>query len=951
MDDEVGIALQAFQEAIDACPPSSPRASLSSSDYTTYVGKAAEHCHNVFSGLGTFAGTYTAHGVDHSARVLAHALDLGALAGAVSRALTARELYVLGLSAFLHDLGMACALPADIRSQCKTDHERWNARRQRHADAIIDVLLPTPPSALSDIASRDAWLYQRFLPQVCRAHSLANFRRCARSMSSLRSLDPNVRYGLVAAILLLADEMDADQRRAPRAFDLYDEFHDITKAHWWKHWLIAKCELEGNVIRMSCYVDKERPEYRHFHNWAVSKVETQLAAVSNAVDLSGTGFLSRLVVHKDEVPCIPTDSLPHLDDAIVNHCIRMLSPITGQIAGPTRVVSRVQSVDVQENPSDVYTKLICPWGAVFRGQGDLATPHATARTYVWVEANRTTMDAILRILTDRVSSIVTPLTTPKAGQPHHDAPGAQRRQSREVLHVTGAVGVGKTHFLGVLIEQYITQHPDLWKHTLLVRCECIDCETLGQVKVKIANALIEEMRRVGVYERLEAVTTAGGRLPELPTLYAQVVSVKEAEELLARVDKLVSDPGAYPLLGDLAPLTIVLTLDNSDRMSDQVLSETASWCYAFSGRGTALTLVFCRPETYDWDRARQEHGGDRSARLPFVIKPPDHAQVLAFRVAYLFESCHGDFPESVFISDLSILNTQEVQIGRAREAVSRLCQNLVTSRGDFLSSLAEENTRLLLIGFLRIFGSWVMTSDVCFRSLVDRRSQPNDVPTGWPRMLEALILGHRRWYSPDFSFVENLFRPPLVEHHGDYFIGLHLLQLLERYPNGVPIRDLYREAESVHYERFRIDAVLLHFATRVIPDGPDPVHRACPLVATKLDGRPATSWMAPLEPSLVVCATQWGLCHLRLLVRQFRYWKHVFYDLVLPEDTAARVCGNGDELVRQHCWENIQVAHRFLKDAENRWFTDRANAAAYGIRPVMPNIIEEVTSQYRRYNP
>ncbi len=123
-----------------------------------------------FAAQGKFLGNFTSHGPDHSDRMLKHVIDLLPLLKRTKTSLTHRELFILGLSVYMHDLGMTVPLSPRDYDRCKNDDERWILRRKRHADAIEQVVAHEADTSLAFLRETECTLFDEFLVDLCRAH-------------------------------------------------------------------------------------------------------------------------------------------------------------------------------------------------------------------------------------------------------------------------------------------------------------------------------------------------------------------------------------------------------------------------------------------------------------------------------------------------------------------------------------------------------------------------------------------------------------------------------------------------------------------------------------------------------------------------------------------------------------------------------------------------------------
>ena len=265
--------------------------------FTNAVEQAVNFCKERFTGeFGRFGGQFTSHGPDHAGRVLALAQKL--VTRMPAPRITVNEFFFLGMAAILHDVGMVAPLPEEVFKICKDEDQRWQERRKRHGEATAEVITRCQDPELKAIAKAYEDHYYTFLPHICAAHCTSGFRKHVQEIRKLtRQHFIAERYATLAGILLFADELDITWVRASPDRRRYHEFRsNLTKAHWWKHWLVSDAEIDGGILRISCLNNAGIPHVEEFAQWTKGKLEQQLQMLRTTLDDNGNDPLWRLDV-------------------------------------------------------------------------------------------------------------------------------------------------------------------------------------------------------------------------------------------------------------------------------------------------------------------------------------------------------------------------------------------------------------------------------------------------------------------------------------------------------------------------------------------------------------------------------------------------------------------------------------------------------------------------------
>ena len=150
--------------------------------------------------------------------------------------------------------------------------------------------------------------------------------------------------------------------------------------------------------------------------------------------------------------------------------------------------------------------------------------------------------------------------------------------------------------------------------------------------------------------------------------------------------------------------------------------------------------------------------------------------------------------------------------------------------------------------------------------------------------------------------------------------------------------------------RGRINDAIRHLATRqVILDDGDPdddpfVRRTFPLVTVggAGDGVPYRDKM-PLQ------VTAWGEYHVRKLLEQTQYWKHMFYQIVLPFSLAPLLDPAAIHGTKSQLRDQLERIFDYLTPIESSWLYGLSGAQleAIGVWPIMGTVRDQVLHQLR----
>lgn len=231
--------------------------------------------------------SFTDHGVGHSRRVARYAAALvSVIPLAPGLALNVMERYLLITAAWLHDIGMQNAHESQSREEVRKQHP------QRSHDLIIGAV-----GDPFDVGTVEGQVLDT-LATIVRAHGTSYYEDTIRSApDTIAFRDFRVRPTLLAALLLLADELDLNSERA-KTQAVRAELENETKAHWLKHQCVASISLSAVRSAVAITVELAFPSNLDItgqiaiQKWIGNKLQKQIALVDSEIDRGFDGAFS-----------------------------------------------------------------------------------------------------------------------------------------------------------------------------------------------------------------------------------------------------------------------------------------------------------------------------------------------------------------------------------------------------------------------------------------------------------------------------------------------------------------------------------------------------------------------------------------------------------------------------------------------------------------------------------
>lgn len=251
---------------------------INNPDLTELLGTIESFCEEVWSGRRLLLG-FTDHGPNHSRRVIKRIEEF--LANHVQE-LSEDEAFVLLAAAWLHDVcmqdyGVLKEANQDDRNPMVLREAEITLIRKEHASRLRKLLMQNSPITLlrdedcAEFSFPRLGRPQEFVEAVAFGHSTEGFQEVKEMPDSNGPTGLEAfRFGLLAALLLLGDELDLDLSRVSTLTpELAEELAPITKLHYLKH---------RYVTHVAVVTSDRGPAYRHVkidYCWPITPDEVE----------------------------------------------------------------------------------------------------------------------------------------------------------------------------------------------------------------------------------------------------------------------------------------------------------------------------------------------------------------------------------------------------------------------------------------------------------------------------------------------------------------------------------------------------------------------------------------------------------------------------------------------------------------------------------------------------
>lgn len=182
---------------------------------------------------------YTDHSITHSERIIK---ALGRLLKKYGSLLNEHERFILLSSAYLHDIGMQSPVHAGLEKKERYSEEEEKQIRDRHNEASAKMIADSGLRLGLENCHRIAPL----IAQVCKYHRQLDLVELKENSI----VGERVRVPLLAGLLRLGDELDADYQRVIMEVLKTRDIPPDSKYHWWAHHYVRSVDIENELITL-----------------------------------------------------------------------------------------------------------------------------------------------------------------------------------------------------------------------------------------------------------------------------------------------------------------------------------------------------------------------------------------------------------------------------------------------------------------------------------------------------------------------------------------------------------------------------------------------------------------------------------------------------------------------------------------------------------------------------
>jgi tetratricopeptide (TPR) repeat protein len=182
---------------------------------------------------------YTDHSITHSERIIK---ALGKLLEKYGPSLNDYERFILLASAYLHDIGMQSPVHAGLGKKERYSKDEEQKIRDRHNETSAKMIVDTKLRLGLENCLRIA----PFVAKVCKYHRDLDLGE----LDDTSFAGEKIRIPLLAGLLRLSDELDADQRRIIMEVLKTKDIPLESKYHWWAHHYVQSVNIENEIITL-----------------------------------------------------------------------------------------------------------------------------------------------------------------------------------------------------------------------------------------------------------------------------------------------------------------------------------------------------------------------------------------------------------------------------------------------------------------------------------------------------------------------------------------------------------------------------------------------------------------------------------------------------------------------------------------------------------------------------
>ncbi len=228
---------------------------------------------------------FTNHNVGHSKEIIHILGQIVSPLISNDDFLSDHELFILLASAYLHDIGMQNLKIEQISIEQLTEKE-YNQIRKRHAEESYNIILSKTKLVGRDDFHLPASLEENYIlpiALVSKGHSTDYFEEVIAELQKTPLTPGNrlARVDMLTALLMIADELDLQNKRI--------NFSDLAKftlspyslLHWYKHHYVDFVEVDACSIKLNLNFPENSEDYQELiEELIVGKLKKQIAKIN-----------------------------------------------------------------------------------------------------------------------------------------------------------------------------------------------------------------------------------------------------------------------------------------------------------------------------------------------------------------------------------------------------------------------------------------------------------------------------------------------------------------------------------------------------------------------------------------------------------------------------------------------------------------------------------------------
>ncbi len=185
---------------------------------------------------------YTDHGLEHSKRIIE---CLEQLLQVKSSILSEAERFILLAAIYLHDIGMQFPVYAGLSKKDDYTKDELEIIRKNHNEASAKAIIASLDNNSGfSFGLENCKDYVDFIADVAKYHRKLDIN----TLKSVKLAGKTIRLPLLAALIRLGDELDADYRRVNPDILATVDIPAESKYHWWCHHYVQSLSIEEGII-------------------------------------------------------------------------------------------------------------------------------------------------------------------------------------------------------------------------------------------------------------------------------------------------------------------------------------------------------------------------------------------------------------------------------------------------------------------------------------------------------------------------------------------------------------------------------------------------------------------------------------------------------------------------------------------------------------------------------